>query len=508
MPDLAREPRGAARAALAQERGPARAPAAAPPPRRGRRADRTAAVRILFWFLLLAAAAVGVALATRITAGYALFVAPPYRVELSLNLLLLLVVGGFAGGYALVRHRAPAMRPAGRGARGRRRQQQERARARARRGRRRAARGSLRPRSRSSPRKRWRFRSRRGWPRWSPRARRSKRAISMSRRRCWRAPDAAGAQPRRAAAHARGRDEARRRGSRREALARLQALRKEAGAHRRRCGWSCKRLQARRPLRRHPAAGRPAGEAQGATAPRKARTCAPSRTPRCSASAATIRRACAATGTGCPTPTSGMPRIARGGRPRASWPSGAIARRRTSSPAASTGGWEPDCSRCCTRSCRPAEPTRQLEQAEQLAEGAQPGRDAAARAGHRSASGSSSGARRRPISRRASRSTVRRRTHVALGELLARLGRNEEATRTSPRRSSSRWPSSVTGDHGAVSAPQVSVAACAEAKPGWALRGHGQPGFDFAQHRARGDFGGVGEAVGEELVGRQAARRR
>ncbi len=60
-------------------------------------------MRILFWFLLLAAAAVGVALAAKVINGYALFVAPPYRIEVSLNLVLLLAIGGFAGGYALVR---------------------------------------------------------------------------------------------------------------------------------------------------------------------------------------------------------------------------------------------------------------------------------------------------------------------------------------------------------------------------------------------------------------------
>ena len=60
-------------------------------------------MRVLFWFLLLAGAAVAVALAARLTTGYALFVAPPYRVELSLNLLLLLVVGGFIAGYVLLR---------------------------------------------------------------------------------------------------------------------------------------------------------------------------------------------------------------------------------------------------------------------------------------------------------------------------------------------------------------------------------------------------------------------
>jgi len=60
-------------------------------------------VRILFWFLLLAAAAVAVALGAKIVSGYALFVAPPYRVELSLNLLLVLAVAAFVAGYALVR---------------------------------------------------------------------------------------------------------------------------------------------------------------------------------------------------------------------------------------------------------------------------------------------------------------------------------------------------------------------------------------------------------------------
>src|SRR5438128_655350 len=52
-------------------------------------------MRILFWFLLLAVAAVVAALMVKLNAGYALLVSPPYRVELSLNLLLVLVVGGF-----------------------------------------------------------------------------------------------------------------------------------------------------------------------------------------------------------------------------------------------------------------------------------------------------------------------------------------------------------------------------------------------------------------------------
>ena len=60
-------------------------------------------MRILFWFLLLAAAAVGVALAARLTNGYALFVAPPYRVEVSLNLFLLAMAGLFLAMYLGVR---------------------------------------------------------------------------------------------------------------------------------------------------------------------------------------------------------------------------------------------------------------------------------------------------------------------------------------------------------------------------------------------------------------------
>ena len=52
-------------------------------------------MRILFWFLLLAVIAVVAALAAKLTHGYALLVAPPYRIELSLNLLVVLVLGGF-----------------------------------------------------------------------------------------------------------------------------------------------------------------------------------------------------------------------------------------------------------------------------------------------------------------------------------------------------------------------------------------------------------------------------
>jgi HemY protein len=60
-------------------------------------------MRLLFAFLLLAALAVLAALLFKLNAGYALFVAPPYRVELSLNAFILLVVAGFAAAYLLLR---------------------------------------------------------------------------------------------------------------------------------------------------------------------------------------------------------------------------------------------------------------------------------------------------------------------------------------------------------------------------------------------------------------------
>jgi HemY protein len=60
-------------------------------------------VRVLLAFLVLAAAAVTVALLARINAGYALFVSPPYRVELSLNTFFLLTAIAFIALYALLR---------------------------------------------------------------------------------------------------------------------------------------------------------------------------------------------------------------------------------------------------------------------------------------------------------------------------------------------------------------------------------------------------------------------
>ena len=60
-------------------------------------------MRWVFWILGLFALAVAVALALRFNTGYALLVWPPYRAELSLNLLVLLLAAGFVLGYLLFR---------------------------------------------------------------------------------------------------------------------------------------------------------------------------------------------------------------------------------------------------------------------------------------------------------------------------------------------------------------------------------------------------------------------
>ena len=60
-------------------------------------------MRGLLWLLTLFALAVGIALAARFNDGYLLLVLPPYRAEISLNLAVMLVLGGFAMLYALLR---------------------------------------------------------------------------------------------------------------------------------------------------------------------------------------------------------------------------------------------------------------------------------------------------------------------------------------------------------------------------------------------------------------------
>lgn len=64
-------------------------------------------MRALSWLLVLAAFAVGLAIAARYNEGYVLLVLAPWRVELSLNLLFVLILGAFFLGHGLllaVRH--------------------------------------------------------------------------------------------------------------------------------------------------------------------------------------------------------------------------------------------------------------------------------------------------------------------------------------------------------------------------------------------------------------------
>jgi HemY protein len=60
-------------------------------------------MRFAIWSIILATLAVAIALFARQSTGYVVIVAPPYRVELSLNLLVFLVVAGYLGFYALAR---------------------------------------------------------------------------------------------------------------------------------------------------------------------------------------------------------------------------------------------------------------------------------------------------------------------------------------------------------------------------------------------------------------------
>jgi HemY protein len=60
-------------------------------------------MRAVFWLLILAALAVGLALAARYNEGYVLLVLPPWRAEVSLNLFLLVCIVGFFVVYLLAR---------------------------------------------------------------------------------------------------------------------------------------------------------------------------------------------------------------------------------------------------------------------------------------------------------------------------------------------------------------------------------------------------------------------
>ncbi len=60
-------------------------------------------MRALLWLLTLAALAVGLSLAARYNEGYVLVVLPPWRMEISLNLLLVTLVAGFLLLYLVLR---------------------------------------------------------------------------------------------------------------------------------------------------------------------------------------------------------------------------------------------------------------------------------------------------------------------------------------------------------------------------------------------------------------------
>jgi HemY protein len=67
-------------------------------------------VRTLFWIIAIVALGVGLVAAGRYNSGYLLLVLPPYRVELSLNLLLVLVFVAFVLAYLTVRVASGTMR--------------------------------------------------------------------------------------------------------------------------------------------------------------------------------------------------------------------------------------------------------------------------------------------------------------------------------------------------------------------------------------------------------------
>ena len=234
-------------------------------------------MRFLFWFLMLAVAAVVVALAVKLNAGYALLVAPPYRIELSLNLLLLIVVGGFSRFISSIRLVVRTLRLPQQVRAWRRQQKIERARTkqdsavvallegRYGKARQHAEEALAIPGSSRAERA---HRGSRGDR--CPRFRRGREAPRGARR--------ADAEPRRAAADARRGNRARARASRRKRCGLLQELRKEAGMHTAALRLELRTLQAARRWAEIPAAARAAGQAQGIRCRRRPSMCASART--------------------------------------------------------------------------------------------------------------------------------------------------------------------------------------------------------------------------------------
>lgn len=85
-------------------------------------------MRLLFAFLMLAALAMLAALLFKLNSGYALFVAPPYRVEISLNAFVIVLVAAFVVLHLLLRFAARIARLPAEVREGRRRRNAERAR--------------------------------------------------------------------------------------------------------------------------------------------------------------------------------------------------------------------------------------------------------------------------------------------------------------------------------------------------------------------------------------------
>jgi HemY protein len=86
-------------------------------------------VKGLIAFIVIAAAAVTLALVFRLNTGYVLFIAPPYRVELSQNAFIIIALLGFAALYALIRAAVRLAKLPAEVREGRRRRQFERYRA-------------------------------------------------------------------------------------------------------------------------------------------------------------------------------------------------------------------------------------------------------------------------------------------------------------------------------------------------------------------------------------------
>lgn len=84
-------------------------------------------MRTLIWLIGIFAVAVGVAMVAGLNDGYVLLVAPPWRVQLSLNLLVVILVVGFALVYALVRTFSRTLQLPGRVAQWRERRRRARA---------------------------------------------------------------------------------------------------------------------------------------------------------------------------------------------------------------------------------------------------------------------------------------------------------------------------------------------------------------------------------------------